>query len=277
MTDLLGDPVREGWTHQQQTFSTAEPSAPPLREVDDTEFASGVGVVEPSASQALQCDFQKEVVMDGRTCVSCNSHHVVENVPGTMADSAHSIQLEDDTDHCPICFESIDAGDAAMRCAGTGGVHHYFHASCLQQWIRSCGEHEATCPICRGNLQIHGQRLNEYLRNDSQGLSDEERSILQRIADGLQGRNGWNDMDSIEKAAHVGGLAAAAGWGFMLGYSGSHEAERATLDILHIARVPRQHLVAQGIGWAAGVLARIIREVVRANSKRDSRDQDDVV
>merc|ERR1719183_3455977 len=46
------------------------------------------------------------------------------------------VALEDG--ECPICLCSIGQGDAAMRCSGEGGVHHYFHAACLQEWIRSC-------------------------------------------------------------------------------------------------------------------------------------------
>merc|ERR1711879_599427 len=157
---------------------------------------------------------------------------------------------------CPICFERIRAGEAAMRCAGEGGQHHYFHAHCLQQWIRSSQNgHGATCPMCRGRLQINGQRLTEFLNDESSsGLNPDERSMLQEIADGLRGRNGWSDMSSIEKAANIGGMVAAAGFGFMLGWSGSHNAERATMEIMQVAEVPRQHQVAQGVGWVAGLL-----------------------
>jgi len=256
--DLLSEDLED----KDQSFSIAEPSAPPLPISEGIE--QSLDSVTPFSSQALQGAREPPCLLGNAPCNS-SVVHVAETLDNSC---------EDETDHCPICFESIRAEDAVMRCAGDGGSHHYFHASCLQQWIGSARESHATCPMCRGSLQLHGQRLNEYLQSDSQSLNDEDRSVLQKLADGLQGRNGWSDMDSIERAAHVGGIAAAAGWGFMLGYSGNHQAERATLDILHIVQVPRNHWIAQGVGWAAGVLVRMIRELVHENSKRESRDEE---
>jgi hypothetical protein len=125
--------------------------------------------------------------------------------------------------------------------------------------------------MCRGSLQFNAQRLNDYLQNDSQDLTEEERSVLQRIADGLKGRNGWSGMDRIEKAAHVGGIVAAGGFGFMLGYSGSHEMERATMEVLNVVDAPRNHQIAQGVGWAIGVLVRVIREALKDRERDEDR------
>mmetsp|Transcript_99567 Transcript_99567/g.187248 ORF Transcript_99567/g.187248 Transcript_99567/m.187248 type:complete len:542 (-) Transcript_99567:155-1780(-) len=192
--------------------------------------------------------------------------------PESSAPAVEEAHPEEETGECPICFEEIHPGEAAMRCAGEGGQHHYFHARCLQEWIRSRGSFSATCPVCRGRLQFNGQRLNEFLNSEgSAGLNQEERTMFQAIADGLRGRNGWSDMTSIEKAAHIGGLFAAAGFGFMLGYSGSHNAERATMEVMHHCQVPRNHQIAQGVGWVAGLLARVIREVTRDREQCSER------
>lgn len=187
----------------------------------------------------------------------------------STSDSAHQPEEAGD---CPICFEAIDPGQAAMRCAGEAGVHHYFHAHCLQRWIQSSrvgAVSGATCPMCRGRIQFNGRRLQEFLDNEnSAGLGEDERSLLQAISDGLKGRNDWADMTGVERAAHIGGVAAAAGLGFMIGYTGSHHAERATMELMHVAHVPMQHQVAQGVGWVAGLLVRIIREREEASRRR---------
>ena len=53
-------------------------------------------------------------------------------------------------EECPVCMESISNTDACMRCSGSGGRHHYFHAHCLTRWIRQCRDRDQpTCPVCR--------------------------------------------------------------------------------------------------------------------------------
>ena len=58
----------------------------------------------------------------------------------------------DVTHECPVCLDTISVDDSAMRCAGEGGVEHYFHARCLSQWTRTQRTQLETpsCPICRG-------------------------------------------------------------------------------------------------------------------------------
>merc|ERR1711963_989961 len=115
----------------------------------------------------------------------------------------------------------------------------------LRDWIRACRDGRgATCPICRGRLQFNGQRLNSFLHGaGSADLDAEERSFLQSIAGGLQGKNQWSDMSALEKTAYAGGIAAAAGWGFMLGFTGSHRAQQAS-DILFVHHMPQEHQIA---------------------------------
>jgi len=96
---------------------------------------------------------------------------------------------------------------------------------------------------------------------------------LQKISDGLQGRNDWADMSGVERAAHVGGIAVAAGLGYMLGYSGSHDAQRTTLELMHNVDVPMQHQVANAVGWVVGSLVKFIREFLRDRQIEDDRDE----
>jgi len=172
---------------------------------------------------------------------------------------------------CPICLEAMGPGEAAMRCAGDGGQHHYFHARCLKTWVRSrrdgAAAPTATCPMCRGPLQMNGQRLQEFLDGEhSAQLSEDDRSYLQSIADGLRGRNNWSTMNRIEKAAYAGGILAAAGWGFMLGYTEErHRVSHAlVLDVL-----PAEHQLAQGIGWVVGLIVSCIRKSLQEREREE--------
>ena len=69
---------------------------------------------------------------------------------------------------CPICYEKIEENEASMRCNGISDTKHYFHEQCLSKWIQSCNSQSVkpTCPICRGDIEIHRPRLEEYLNNN---------------------------------------------------------------------------------------------------------------
>lgn len=189
--------------------------------------------------------------------------------PAGVAQQPHP---EEEHGECPICYEAISAGDAAMRCSGDGGIHHYFHAACLQQWIRQCRSGQsATCPVCRGTVQFNGQRLDAFLQSPSAGnLDEEERTFLKSIADGLQHTNAWSDMSNLERGAFTVGIAAAAGWGFMVGYHGDSHAAYANNQLV-TPHLGRDHNIAQGVGWVAGLLARIIREATRERRRDNDR------
>eukprot|EP00928_Gymnodinium_smaydae_P089906 TRINITY_DN73790_c0_g1_i1.p1 TRINITY_DN73790_c0_g1~~TRINITY_DN73790_c0_g1_i1.p1 ORF type:complete len:512 (-),score=40.94 TRINITY_DN73790_c0_g1_i1:274-1809(-) len=196
---------------------------------------------------------------------SSSSNVIAESAAASSAGAP--VDPAEEIGQCPICFEEIQSGAAAMRCNGEGGVHHYFHAHCLQDWIQACRRgRQATCPICRGSLQFNGHRLQEYLNGETSAqLPAEDRSFLQEISDGLRGSNSWSDMSKLEKTAYVGGIVAAAGYGFMLGFTDRY-GRSAALSIRHTSD---QHQVAQGVGWVAGLLARLIREVVKEKSRRE--------
>ncbi|CAE7948081.1 ilvG, partial [Symbiodinium sp. KB8] len=118
-------------------------------------------------------------------------------------------------DSCPICLEAIAAEDAVMRCSGAGGglhqLHHYFHAECLREWIRTASNPK--CPMCRSNLQLNGARLECFLEGTAT-LSDDERTYLQALLDGASARQDWSDMNFIERTGYAGSLAASAAAGF---------------------------------------------------------------
>eukprot|EP00746_Dinoflagellata_sp_MGD_P131321 gnl/MRDRNA2_/MRDRNA2_65111_c0_seq1.p1 gnl/MRDRNA2_/MRDRNA2_65111_c0~~gnl/MRDRNA2_/MRDRNA2_65111_c0_seq1.p1 ORF type:complete len:303 (-),score=24.71 gnl/MRDRNA2_/MRDRNA2_65111_c0_seq1:436-1251(-) len=80
-------------------------------------------------------------------------------------------------DECPICLATIYAWNAAMRCVGDAGRHHYFHSRCLQQWLQNV--RGARCPTCRGDLQINAHHVRRWLnRRNVAGLNQQERSVL---------------------------------------------------------------------------------------------------
>lgn len=235
-----------------------------------TAIADAVSQSEPSGmQQLLGIDPATSPVVNEAAASSSSSGSAAQAAPTATARGAS--QPEDEVGECPICYEEIHPGDAAMRCSGEGGVHHYFHSNCLQGWMRARrSSGGASCPVCRGRLQFNGQRLQEFLQGaGSATLGAEERSFLQEVADGLRGRSGWSDMSNLEKAAYAGGILAAAGWGFMLGYTDRNH--RAS-NILAVQSIPQEHQIAQGVGWCAGILVRIIREVLK-DKKEDRRDR----
>lgn len=183
-------------------------------------------------------------------------------------------EVRPDEEHgdCPICLEAMGSGEAAMRCAGDGGQHHYFHARCLSTWVRrrEGGASSATCPMCRGQLQMNGQRLQEFLDGEqSAQLSEDDRTYLQSISDGLRGRNSWSTMNRVEKAAYAGGLLAAASWGFVLGYT---ERRHRVSHALVLDTLPAEHQLAQGLGWLAGIIVSCIRQSLRDREDREDRE-----
>lgn len=134
--------------------------------------------------------------------------------------------MEVDLGVCAICCEELRATDAAMRCAGRAGSHHYGHAACLAQWVQRCRRDGATpsCPTCRGPLQLHRRNLREFLQQGTAGtssdtwqasgcqVSQEDSELLRSMLDQEGGRrdeeDSWCDID-VERLA-TGLLAAGA-------------------------------------------------------------------
>lgn len=190
---------------------------------------------------------------------SANSAQPTSSASQVDTGSSASSTLTETGNHgeCPICFEEIELMQAAMRCSGMGGQNHYFHKTCMQRWIQQCRDdgNRACCPMCRGTLEFNIQRLNEFLIDPSSAnLSNEDRTFLQSIADRFHGTgDSWQDACTTENALYMGGLAAAAGWGFTLGYM-NNMGIRGSGSL--IQNVPPQHIMAEVVGLIAGTILR---------------------
>jgi len=139
---------------------------------------------------------------------------------GPSAAASSAAGREEEVSECAICCEDLRMADAAMRCTGDGGRRrqHYFHAHCLSSWVRECQRtnSEATCPECRGPVQVRGRRLREFLEDKGGSMEREDRDALRQFGDTAADADddGWSDIkrDVLMGAAIVGvgvGLAMA--------------------------------------------------------------------
>ena len=189
---------------------------------------------------------------------------------------------EENEEECPVCMESISNTDACMRCSGSGGRHHYFHAHCLTRWIRQCRDRDRpTCPVCRQNLEFNRGRLSEFLDGNPSApptelLTEEERSYFETILDGLSGNRSWEGMNTTERIVYTGGLVAAAGAGFMIGYSGNLTSSYYANQVSENVGIPEEHRWAGTLGWVAGVVTRGITYLSsNAAAANEGKEQDD--
>lgn len=166
-----------------------------------------------------------------------------------------------------------------MRCAGAGGVHHYFHKECLGTWVSTCRANRAspTCPVCRGAVQVNVRRLSAYLSGsgsggvvgDAEAPKAEERGMLEHMlarAKATAGKEAgedeeWADPFTMSDVAHVGlvGLAATAGFG--AAYSGSLIDD---LILFEMAPDDTSIQVAGAVGYAAGMTVRVGQAIAEA-------------
>lgn len=125
---------------------------------------------------------------------------------------------------CAICCESLNPSDAAMRCTGEGGTHHYAHAKCLAEWVQRCRANSATptCPTCRGPLQMNRRNLRDFLQqrgSASAATSQARRRVSAEDSELLHGmlrqreEHAGNDdeWEKIEWDEILGLVAFAAG------------------------------------------------------------------
>lgn len=194
---------------------------------------------------------------------------------------------EEEEHECPVCMENLTNDDACMRCAGAGGRHHYFHARCLTQWIRQCRNNsnnanvEPTCPVCRQSLEFNRARLNEFLDTNPSAppaeiLTQEERTYFENVLAGLAGERNWEGMSTTERIAYTGGLVAAAGTGFMMGYYGT-DARSAYYanEVSEVVGVPDEHRWVGTVGWVAGVVVRGLTYLSSTAAAGNKDDDDD--
>tara|TARA_B100000795_G_C22662904_1_gene384777 strand:+ start:107 stop:901 length:795 start_codon:yes stop_codon:yes gene_type:complete len=136
---------------------------------------------------------------------------------------------------CPVCFDSIQSDSATMRCSGSGGQPHFFHAHCLNSWITTCQDRGsvANCPICRGSVEIHTQRLEQFLNTIQPTTTEniENISVGRRILTQINNvpttiQNGWNSVPALseltqEDVIEGASIVAGAGIGFIAGSNGA--------------------------------------------------------
>eukprot|EP00747_Dinoflagellata_sp_TGD_P058429 gnl/TRDRNA2_/TRDRNA2_151110_c2_seq2.p1 gnl/TRDRNA2_/TRDRNA2_151110_c2~~gnl/TRDRNA2_/TRDRNA2_151110_c2_seq2.p1 ORF type:complete len:619 (+),score=92.50 gnl/TRDRNA2_/TRDRNA2_151110_c2_seq2:79-1935(+) len=201
--------------------------------------------------------------------------------PPTAAAAAAAAGAADDgaIGECPICFCEISQEDAAMRCSGEGGRHHYFHSACMRQWVEQCrtGRSGPSCPICRCRLEFHAQRLDDFLRGpQAEGLDAEDRSFLQACADRLrQAGSAWGDVCTLENAKKGAGLVACGGVGFMMGYNNTHPGLQQVLSTA-THDLPQEHRMAQNVGYFVGLVARVLRDVqLKERRERERREEEE--
>mmetsp|Transcript_79138 Transcript_79138/g.177311 ORF Transcript_79138/g.177311 Transcript_79138/m.177311 type:complete len:202 (-) Transcript_79138:26-631(-) len=103
---------------------------------------------------------------------------------GACGSSASLATAEEEAGQCSICTEDLLLQDAAMRCSGHGGKKHYFHSHCLAAWVRQCKRTgaSATCPECRGPVQVRPRRLEEFLRKKGGCLDEEDHEAMRSLS-----------------------------------------------------------------------------------------------
>ena len=160
---------------------------------------------------------------------------------------------------CSVCMCEIANTDVAMRCRQS--LHpHYFHAQCLEQWAAACRGNwsEATCPVCRGPIEINKERLIYWLSGkESKALDNKTRGLLEGMADSLS--DGWNGLSRRQVAEGVGAIAGL-GYGFYSGYQ--CRAPRLMTGGLVWDNAPTSVQLAVAGGWIGGVGVRILKTVV---------------
>jgi len=174
---------------------------------------------------------------------------------------------DEERDSCPICLDDINPEQGVMRCTN----NHYFHDHCLVSWIRSRPAGRATCPTCRGELQVHGSRLRQFLDSpEGQRLPADQRSFLGAMADRMRevAPDGWGHLITADNLRTAGQMVIAAGYGLHSGYN----VERYTeADARLLEQMPRHAQLTAGVAWAGGMAARLVVEAHRARESDDNR------
>jgi len=172
---------------------------------------------------------------------------------------------DEERDCCPICIEDINPDQGVMRCTN----NHYFHDHCLASWIRS--RPRATCPTCRGELQVHGSRLQQFLDSEAgQRLPEDQRSFLTAMADRMRevAPDGWGHLITAGNLRTAGQVVGAAGYGL---YSGYTARPYTAFDAFLLEQMPAHAQLASAVGWAGGLAARFVVEARRARDSNSDR------
>ena len=88
-------------------------------------------------------------------------------------------------------------------------------------------------------------------------LTQEERTYFENVLAGLAGERNWVGMSTTERIAYTGGLVAAAGTGFMMGYYGTDvRSAYYANEVSEVVGIPDEHRWVGTVGWVAGVVVR---------------------
>ena len=161
-----------------------------------------------------------------------------------------------------------------MRCSR----HHYFHRGCLQEWIRVARRNQggATCPLCRGPLQVHADRLRAFLNGegssqDTATLDSEETTFFEQILGSMrESTGGWVDLKR-EDIMKFGAITAAAGWGFYSGWTGR---SWTIADELMYSAAAQHSRIAVSVGWFAGTISKMVVTSWSSSSSSSKRDKE---
>lgn len=178
-------------------------------------------------------------------------------VHGASSSSEAQPALTAEAHECAICCCNLDKNDAAMRCAGEGGQHHYYHTACLRDWISSCHTQNRTpdCPICRGGIQAHQGRLQALLHDPSTTADD--RILLEGAVDANS--NGWSDFKISPEVRHGLAMVAVAGLGALQGAFGGRVSFRCPVSDDERGHINTAHAVGVGLGVAFQIARMVAR------------------
>ena len=79
-------------------------------------------------------------------------------ITGEIIDVLDIEKINEKLEECPVCFTSSETTIKIKRC------NHVFCEDCIQKWLKN---HKNTCPICRINVIIEQENIN----NESQSQS----------------------------------------------------------------------------------------------------------
>ena len=83
-------------------------------------------------------------------------------------------------------------------------------------------------------------------------------------------------MSTIQKIAYTGGIVAAAGTGFMLGYYGTDaRSTYYTNNICEDMGIPNEYRWIGTIGWVVGIVVNCVTSFTKNSSTNNKNDDDE--
>ena len=155
------------------------------RALNERALAASEGSVDGAVDRLIEADGGEEAepaspeVCHGLVVSSSSrSDSSVGGADGSSSGVAGGGPGPQDVGECAICTEPLLLADAAMRCAGGGGKQHYYHAHCLGAWVGECQRNgtPASCPQCRGPVQVRRRRLEEFMQEEGGKLGPADRA-----------------------------------------------------------------------------------------------------